>query len=114
MDIPYSSLFNIFTASPKDVNNFVSAVMTEYDISDESFLDCEGKLRTFFKNAKVKWIAVARTRDRFVKKNEEWLSLSLHLNNRQMEEMIDLPSTSSSSRGRPTKPFEECATYAFE
>lgn len=55
-------------------------------------------------------VAVHRSRVNFINKNEQWLSSSLHITG-QTEVMCDLPTTSRSSRGRPRKSVNECATF---
>lgn len=111
MDISYSRLFEIFldhdVKSPKD---FVATVMRQFHLVDKNIPGIESLLLNFYYTTKKKWNEAKRSKINF-QKNRDWLSSTLRIDTTTTEDTDDLPSSSSGSRGRPKKQFEECAAY---
>lgn len=116
MEISYSDLVEIFFVKKHTEEEFIIAVKNTYNLlienwSLEGIDNFDKKLSSFYVKAKSKWNAASRSKVKFLKNNDCWLSNLLCIDFERTDETDNLPSTSKNSRGRPRKSITECSSY---
>ena len=107
--IKNQSLFNKWISCGTEdkvgaISEEIKAILRLTDCSEEKNNDIK-KVSTYFcLTIKSKWVECNRTRERFIRKNEQWLEKKVKIPSNILQETLD--PVPGPSRGRPQKPFE--------